>query len=109
MGQKPEDGGGGFEQVRGAETTTIVLEELPAAREEERSLLSVLRAFSCGEGEDVAIELLGASWCRLSVVEGCFTRYEVFGRRAEALLGGKLGLYATDGREAESGGEEAKS
>ncbi len=96
-----------LEQVRASgNDDDVVLEELPAAREEERSLLSVLRALqrSCGEGEDVAIELLGAQSELVSFVrsgKAVFAegwRYEVFGRRAEALLGGKLGLYAEDGK-----------
>ena len=62
-----------LEQVRASgNDDDVVLEELPAAREEERSLLSVLRALqrSCGEGEDVAIELLGAQSELVSFVRG---------------------------------------
>ncbi len=98
-----------FEQVglsKDDEDVEVGAEEPLVARDEERSLLSVLRALqrSCGDGEDVAVELLGGQAEIVSFVRGgkvIFSsgwRYEVFGRRAEALLEGKLGLYAEKGK-----------
>ena len=62
-----------LEQVRASgNDDDVVLEELPAARKKERSLLSVLRALqrSCGEGRMLRSNYwaLNLSWCRLSVV-----------------------------------------
>ena len=96
-----------FEQVCSSrKDEDIVLEESLVVREEERSLMSVLRALqrSCGEGEDIAVELLGGQAELVSFVRGGGAiflegwRHGVFGRRAEALLGGRLGLYAEDGK-----------
>ena len=96
------------DQVRSSrdDEKVVMGEEPRVAREEEHSLLSVLRALqrSCGEEEDVAVELLGGQAELISFVRGgqaVFVegwRYEVFGKRAEALLGGKLGLYAEEGK-----------
>ncbi len=89
-------------QVRASEhDEKVVLEEALVAREEERSLLSVLRALQrvCSEEEGVAAELLGGQAELVSFVRGgeaVFAkgwRYEIFGRRAEALLKGQLGLW----------------
>ena len=95
------------EQVRLSEgDKEVALEEPLVAREEERSLLSVLRALqrSCGEEEEVAVELLGTQTELVSFVRGGEAvfgdgwRYEIFGRRAEALAKGRLGLYVEDGK-----------
>ena len=96
-----------IEQVRLSEgDEETVLEEPVVVREEERSLLAVLRALQrfCSEQEGVAIEMLGGQTELVSFVRGRKTvfsqgwRHQVFGRHAEALLEGKLGLYAEEGK-----------
>ena len=96
-----------IEQVCASAKDEEVLSEDPlAARKEEHSLLSVLRALQrvCGEETGIAVELLGGQGELLSFARGgeaIFSkgwRHEVFGEKAETLLAGKLALYVEDGK-----------